>query len=154
MTEINILIKTIDLIKKVVKNCNSLKLNKLNIVCQNFIDYTELNKNNLIIGNPPYITYYGKRSRNMTEEKRKKFNQFDFVINKKGNNKFNSIMFFIENGIKSLKEHGRLIFIIIEKIKGKPVDPKLENTIHSIGFFLLMALMILITYNDIIRLIK
>ena len=49
---------------------------------------------------------------------------------------------------------GRLIFIIIEKIKGRPVDPKLENTIHSIGFFLLMALMILITYNDIIRLIK
>lgn len=49
---------------------------------------------------------------------------------------------------------GRLLFIIIEKIKGKPVDPKLENTIHSIGFFLLMALMILITYNDIIRLIK
>ena len=49
---------------------------------------------------------------------------------------------------------GRLLFIIIEKIKGKPVDPRLENTINSIGFFLLMALMILITYNDIIRLIK
>lgn len=49
---------------------------------------------------------------------------------------------------------GRLIFIIIEKIKGKPVDPKLENTIHAIGFFLLMALMLLITYNDILRLIK
>lgn len=49
---------------------------------------------------------------------------------------------------------GRLLFIIIEKIKGKPVDSRLENTIHSIGFFLLMALMILITYNDIIRLIK
>lgn len=49
---------------------------------------------------------------------------------------------------------GRIIFIIIEKIKGKPVDPKLENTIHAIGFFLLMALMLLITYNDIIRLLK
>ena len=49
---------------------------------------------------------------------------------------------------------GRLIFIIIEKIKGKPVDPKLENTIHAVGLFLLMALMLLITYNDIIRLIK
>ena len=48
---------------------------------------------------------------------------------------------------------GRILFLIIEKIKGKPVDPKFENTIHSIGFFLLMALMILITYNDIIRLI-
>lgn len=49
---------------------------------------------------------------------------------------------------------GRLLFLSIEKIKGSPVDPKLENTIHTIGFFLLMALMILITYNDVIRLIK
>ena len=49
---------------------------------------------------------------------------------------------------------GRLLFVIIEKISGKKVDPKLENTIHSIGFFLLMALMLLITYNDIVRLIK
>ena len=49
---------------------------------------------------------------------------------------------------------GRLLFVIIEKITGKKVDSKLENTIHSIGFFLLMALMILITYNDIVRLIK
>lgn len=48
----------------------------------------------------------------------------------------------------------RALFIIIEKIKGSPVNPKLENTIHAVGFFLLMALMILITYNDIIRLIK
>ena len=49
---------------------------------------------------------------------------------------------------------GRLLFIIIEKFSGKKVDPKLENTIHTIGFFLLMVLMILVTYNDIIRLIK
>ena len=49
---------------------------------------------------------------------------------------------------------GRILFIIIEKISGKKVNPKLENTIHTIGFFLLMALMLLITYNDIIRLIK
>lgn len=47
----------------------------------------------------------------------------------------------------------RALFIIIEKIKGSPVDIKLENTIHTVGFFLLMALMILITYNDIMRLI-
>lgn len=46
---------------------------------------------------------------------------------------------------------GRLLFLIIEKIKGSPVDPKIENTIHSIGFLLLMILMIVITYNDITR---
>lgn len=46
---------------------------------------------------------------------------------------------------------GRLLFLIIEKIKGSPVNTKVENIIHSIGFILLMALMIVITYNDIVR---
>ena len=46
---------------------------------------------------------------------------------------------------------GRLLFLIIEKIKGSPVDSKIENIIHSIGFILLMALMVVITYNDIVR---
>lgn len=49
---------------------------------------------------------------------------------------------------------GHLLFLVIGKIKGSEVDPKLENTIHSIGMFLLLALMVLITYNDIIKLIK
>lgn len=48
---------------------------------------------------------------------------------------------------------GRLLFLIIEKIIRKPINPKVENIIHSIGFFLLMILMIAITYNDIIRFI-
>lgn len=46
---------------------------------------------------------------------------------------------------------GRLLFLIIEKIKGSPVNSKVENIIHSIGFILLMTLMVVITYNDIIR---
>lgn len=47
---------------------------------------------------------------------------------------------------------GRLLFLIIEKIKGSPINPKVENIIHSIGLILLMGLMILITFNDIIKL--
>lgn len=47
---------------------------------------------------------------------------------------------------------GHILFILIEKIKGSKVDPKIENTIHNIGFIFLMILMILVTYNDIIRL--
>ena len=47
---------------------------------------------------------------------------------------------------------GHVVFIIIEKIKGSKVNPKVENTIHTIGFILLMLLMVLITYNDIIKL--
>lgn len=47
---------------------------------------------------------------------------------------------------------GHILFIIIEKIKGSPVTPKVENMIHTVGLFLLMALMIYITFNDILRL--
>ena len=46
---------------------------------------------------------------------------------------------------------GRALFLIIEKIRGKKISPRTENIIHSIGFYLLMLLMILVTYNDIIR---
>ena len=49
---------------------------------------------------------------------------------------------------------GRILFLIIEKIKGSKVDVKFENTIHVIGFALLMILMVVITFNDIIRIIK
>lgn len=47
---------------------------------------------------------------------------------------------------------GRILFLIIEKIKGSKVDVKVENTIHTIGFVLLMILMLVITFNDIIKL--
>ena len=48
---------------------------------------------------------------------------------------------------------GRILFLIIEKIKGKPVKAETENLIHTIGFFLLLALIIYVTINDIIRLV-
>lgn len=47
---------------------------------------------------------------------------------------------------------GRILFLIIEKLKGSPVSPKVENTIHAIGFILLILLMIFVTLNDILRL--
>lgn len=47
---------------------------------------------------------------------------------------------------------GRALFLIIEKIRKKPIDQKVENTIHTIGFALLMLLIVVITINDIIRL--
>lgn len=47
---------------------------------------------------------------------------------------------------------GRIFFLIIEKIKGSPVNQKFENTCHTIGFFILMALIIFITIKDIIKL--
>lgn len=47
---------------------------------------------------------------------------------------------------------GHILFIIIEKIKGSPVNPETENMIHTVGLFLLMLLMVVITFNDILRL--
>ena len=47
---------------------------------------------------------------------------------------------------------GRVLFVIIEAIKGKKVDAKLENIFHTVGFILLMLLMVYITIQDIIRL--
>ncbi len=47
---------------------------------------------------------------------------------------------------------GRIVFLIIEKFKGKPVRAEVEAVIHNIGFFLLIALVIFVTYKDIIRL--
>lgn len=47
---------------------------------------------------------------------------------------------------------GRLIFVGIEAIRGKPIDPQKEGIVHFIGFALLMLLMIIVTWNDIQRL--
>lgn len=49
---------------------------------------------------------------------------------------------------------GRLLFLVIEKITGKPLKPETENMIHAVGFILLMLLMVVITWNDITRLIR
>ncbi len=49
---------------------------------------------------------------------------------------------------------GRILFVVIEAIKGKKVNPNVENIFHTVGFFLLMLLMVYITIQDIIRLAK
>ena len=46
---------------------------------------------------------------------------------------------------------GRLLFIIVEKFKGKPISRKVENMINGIGFSALILLMIYVTSKDIIK---
>lgn len=43
---------------------------------------------------------------------------------------------------------GRILFVLIEKIKGSPVSRKTEGMIHQIGFMLLLLLMAFITIRD------
>ena len=49
---------------------------------------------------------------------------------------------------------GRLLFILIEWVRGKPVPPEKEGVVHLVGFGLLMILVVVVTFNDILRLIR
>ncbi|TLS37365.1 RIP metalloprotease RseP [Pseudalkalibacillus caeni] len=44
---------------------------------------------------------------------------------------------------------GRLLFIGLEAVRGKPIDPQKESLVHFIGFAFLMLLMLVVTWNDI-----
>lgn len=46
---------------------------------------------------------------------------------------------------------GRFLFLVIEKLRGKPVNPKKERWAHLVGYGVLIALIILITIRDIFR---
>ncbi|MDO4647920.1 MAG: RIP metalloprotease RseP [Eubacteriales bacterium] len=48
---------------------------------------------------------------------------------------------------------GRLVFLIIEAIRRKRGNQKIEGAVHFAGFVLLMALMVFIVYSDIMKLI-
>lgn len=45
----------------------------------------------------------------------------------------------------------RILFLLIEMIRRKPIPPEKEGFIHYIGFILLIGLILLVTYNDIMR---
>ena len=49
---------------------------------------------------------------------------------------------------------GRLLFLLIEIIRRRPVPPKYEGYVHAVGLLLMMALMVTVTYQDILRLIS
>lgn len=48
---------------------------------------------------------------------------------------------------------GRLVFLLIEAVRGKRVPPEKEGLVHMVGFVLLMLLMVFVLYNDIMRII-
>ena len=47
---------------------------------------------------------------------------------------------------------GRFFFLIIEAIRRKPIPPKYEGLVHTIGFVILILFMIIVSLNDIVRL--
>lgn len=48
---------------------------------------------------------------------------------------------------------GRLFFLLIEAVRRKPIPPQYEGYIHGAGLVLLMALMLFVTFNDVMKLI-
>ncbi len=46
---------------------------------------------------------------------------------------------------------GRILFVLIEAIKGSPIRPKVANTFNLVGFALLMLLMIVVTFHDMLN---
>ena len=48
---------------------------------------------------------------------------------------------------------GRLVFILIEAVRGKPIDRDKEGYVHFAGFVILMLFMVFVMYNDIIKIL-
>ncbi len=46
---------------------------------------------------------------------------------------------------------GRVLFLIIEKLRGKAVNARIESLIHSIGLYVLLLLVVVVTYKDILK---
>ena len=44
---------------------------------------------------------------------------------------------------------GRAFMLVVEKLKGSPLNQKVEQTINTVGFVILLALMILVTARDV-----
>ena len=46
----------------------------------------------------------------------------------------------------------RIVFLLIELLRRKPVKPEVEGTIHAVGMALMLVLMVVVTFGDIRRL--
>ena len=46
---------------------------------------------------------------------------------------------------------GRLVFLIVEAVRRKPINREVEGMVHFAGLMLLMALMVVVMYNDILK---
>src|SRR5699024_6631746 len=86
--------------------------NYFNSTNNNFIN-DNFNNFDIVIGNPPYVSLYGRRAKNKSEDRRQFLIQnYDFIPKHVKNGKFNYTMFFIENGLQLLKKNGTLTFIV------------------------------------------
>lgn len=48
---------------------------------------------------------------------------------------------------------GRIVFVLIEAVRRKPVSQEVEGIVHGLGFLLLMGLVVVVTFKDIVNLL-
>jgi tRNA1(Val) A37 N6-methylase TrmN6 len=76
--------------------------------------FSELyNSFDYVIGNPPYVTLYGRRDKKENEEQRVNYlNNYHQFPSSVKNGKLNLVMLFLEHSLDFLKDNGKLSFII------------------------------------------
>jgi len=75
----------------------------------------------VIIANPPYVSYYSKQAQPLLKEEIGFYKRnYDFILDKKKIGRFGTVMFFLEKGIKICKERGSLIYIVDMSIFENP----------------------------------
>ncbi|MGK7920840.1 MAG: N-6 DNA methylase [Trichodesmium sp.] len=95
-------------------------INKFNSIYQDSPPVINIKKElkfDYIIGNPPFITFYGRRSKKLPESHRKYYlRNYEFIPDSVKNGKLNLYMFFIEHGLNLLKTGGNLIYLLDNSI--------------------------------------
>ena len=69
------------------------------------------------------------------------------------------VMFTVNLGVINLLplpalDGGRLLFLIWEGVTRRPVPAKYEGYVHAVGFVLLIGLMVVVAFNDIVRIVQ
>ena len=49
---------------------------------------------------------------------------------------------------------GKVLFLLIELVRGKKLDPKYEGVASMVGLILILALFVFVTYHDILRIVR
>ena len=89
-----------------------------------------------------------------TIDETKQYGLFNVIINMVNI----AVLLSVNLGIMNLLpfpalDGGRLVFLIIEVFRGKPIPPEKEGMVHLIGIVLFFLLAIFVLYNDIAKLI-
>lgn len=84
-----------------------------NLIYENSKLYQYYNKFDYVIGNPPYITLYGRRDKKKSENQRiyylQKYHQFPHTVK---NGKINYVMLFLEHGLEFLAKNGMISYLV------------------------------------------